>query len=183
MSLSTSCQHLFSSLPLWGYSLIPWEAGEQPRSLYSCFLVDHPAATGAGGGEAEAAGGEGRCGREGSARRSRYRLASSVMRLVLKERAYLPYWGEPVWHHLFWNLAPPSGFSESMAPSGSSAYLCSGSPDNLGLLPSPSLGLLLPGGTKPQALSPVGGEPWASSSSPCSSSSLPTIFLEENICE
>lgn len=133
----------FSFLPLWVCSLILWQAGAWELSL--CFLVDHPAPTGASGGEAEAAGGAGRRSREGSARRSRYRLASSMTRLVLKERAYLPYWGEPVWRHLFWNLAPsPSGFSELLASSRSSAYLCSGSPDNLGLLPSPFRSLLLP---------------------------------------
>lgn len=122
----------FSFLPLWVCSSIVWEAGDERVAwkLTLCFLVDHPAATGASGGEAEAAGGEGRCGREGSARRSRYRLASSVTRLVLQERAYLPYRGEPVWRHLFWNLAPSlSGFSELSAESRASAYLCSGSPD------------------------------------------------------
>lgn len=117
---------LFHFLPLRVCSLIlPWEAG----SLCSRFLADHPATTGASGGEAEAAGGEGcRCG-EGSTRRSRYHLASSVRMPVLKERAYLPHRGEPVGHHHSWNSAPSlPGFSEILATPRSSAYLMSEQP-------------------------------------------------------
>lgn len=66
-----------------------------------CFSIDHPTAAGASGGEAEAAGGEGRRGGEGPARRSRYCPASSMRGLLLKERALLPSWGEPGGRHLF----------------------------------------------------------------------------------
>lgn len=107
--------------------------------LMFCFPADHPAATGASGGEAEAAGGEGSRSGEGSARRSRYCPASSVRTRVFKERASLPSWGEPLWRHLFWNRAPSLiGFSELLASPRSSASLCLGSADTQACFPAHS---------------------------------------------
>lgn len=109
-----------------------------------------------------------------------------MARPVLKERAYLPYWGAPARRHLFWNLVLLSqGFLSCWHPQGPVlTYVQAAQTPRPAPQPIPQLAIAMrneiPGPVTRLVASPGLPLPLPL---PAPSPPSPPFSLEENICE